>query len=155
LLVTAPERDSVEAMTADARACSPGSHPHSDRPNWRPAETVEDYQRNIHEGLETYSERRMAKLLGMSRTLLWRARLMADLPDELFEHILSEARKRGIKLSEKALAQVALALRKGNNVAEVECCPHCGGVLRARALVGNKLRAIVNEWLAKQAEASP
>ena len=34
-------------MTDDG---SPGSHPHSDRPNWQPAETIADYARNIRVG---------------------------------------------------------------------------------------------------------
>ena len=37
---------------ASAQGGSPGSHPHSDRPNWRPAETVEEYLNNVREGLE-------------------------------------------------------------------------------------------------------
>ena len=67
--------------------CSPGSHPHSDRPNWEPAETANDYLRNCREGLEAYSDRRMAKLLGWSRAHLWRAKLMAEIPEDLFERL--------------------------------------------------------------------
>src|SRR5262249_32641963 len=135
-------------MTNDR--CSPGSHPHADRPNWRPAESYDEYLANCRDGLESYSERRVAKLFGMSRAALWRAELMAELPNELFEHILAEAKRQSVKLSEKALAQVALALRRGNNVAEVERCPHCGGVLRIRAHVSAKLADIVNQWLSKR-----
>jgi hypothetical protein len=29
----------------------PGEHSHSDRPNWRPAETADDYFSNCKEGL--------------------------------------------------------------------------------------------------------
>ncbi len=43
--------------------CSPGSHSHSHRPNWQPAETVEQYLRNCQEGLETYSEQRLANVV--------------------------------------------------------------------------------------------
>jgi hypothetical protein len=50
----------------------------------------------------------------------------------------------------KALAQVALALRSGNRAAEVQCCPHCGGVLRIRALVSKQLTEVVNQWLSQQ-----
>jgi hypothetical protein len=69
----------------------------------------------------------------------------------LFEYILSEHARRGgdFGISTKALAQVALALRHGNRVAEVERCPHCDGHLRTRPLVSNKLTAVVNEWIAK------
>jgi hypothetical protein len=73
----------------------PGSHPHSDRPNWRPTETPDDYLRNCRECLETFSGRRFAKLMGMSRAHLWRAKLkwgaklMAKLPPGPFEHLLA------------------------------------------------------------------
>ena len=48
---------------------TPGSHPHSDRPNWRQAETLDEYLANCREGLEQYSDRRAAKLMGVSRSL--------------------------------------------------------------------------------------
>src|SRR6476660_201607 len=84
--------------------CSPGSHPHSDRPNWRPTETAEEFLLNCREGLETYSDRRMAKLLGMSRVHLWRIQLAAELPDDLADKLLA---LRPVP-SMKALAEVAL-----------------------------------------------
>jgi hypothetical protein len=129
--------------------CSPGSHPHLDRPNWRPAETADEYFQNCREGLERYSERHLAKLLGMSRAELWRCRMIAALPDDLFEYLLSECGRRGIKLSSKAMAQISLALQTGNNVAECERCPHCRGVLRLRAQVSPALADVVNEWLGR------
>ena len=46
-------------------------------PNWQPASTKVDYLRNCREGLEDYSERRLAKLLGWSRIRIHRAKLMA------------------------------------------------------------------------------
>ena len=49
--------------TVGASDGSPGSHSHSDRPNWQPAGTAHDYLRNCDDGLEVYSERRMPKLL--------------------------------------------------------------------------------------------
>ena len=64
-------------MTDDG---SLGSHPHSDRPNWQPAETLDDYARNCREGLEDDSDRRAAQLLGRSRMAVYRAKLMAGLP---------------------------------------------------------------------------
>jgi hypothetical protein len=100
--------------------CSPGNHSHSDRPNWHPAETAEEYFRNCDEGLEQYSDRRMAKLLGMSRTMLWRAKLVAELPRDLFETLVESSPPP----SAKQLAQIALALRReGNDVTHAECCP--------------------------------
>jgi hypothetical protein len=67
---------------------SPGSHPHSGR-NWQPATTIDEYLQNCREGLEEYSDRRTAKLMGWSRMYLYRVLLMAELPDELFEHLLA------------------------------------------------------------------
>jgi hypothetical protein len=55
-----------EAMTQDT-VCSSGSNPHSDRPNWQPADNIDDYLRNCTEGLETYTDSRAAKLLGWTR----------------------------------------------------------------------------------------
>jgi hypothetical protein len=66
---------------------SPGSH-HNGR-NWRPAETFDEYLRNCREGLEERSDRRAAKLLGWSRIHFYRVRLMAELPDDLFEMLLA------------------------------------------------------------------
>jgi hypothetical protein len=55
----------TQFITADVERDdgSRGSHPHSDRPNWRPAETYDEYVSNCQEGLEEWSERRAAKLL--------------------------------------------------------------------------------------------
>jgi hypothetical protein len=131
--------------------CSPGSHPHADRPNWQPADTIDGYLENCTEGLEQYSDRRAAKLLDISRAELWRWKLMSQLPAGLFDYIAQEARRANVEISSKSLAQIALALRRdGNSISEVEHCPHCGGVIRIRQLVGNKLTEIVNRWLASQ-----
>lgn len=122
---------------------SPGGHPHTDRPNWRPAETVDEYLENCEAGLEEFSERRLAKLWGVPRVELQRWKLMAELPTELVDRLL-----KGGVCSTKALAQVALALRRGGNaVAEVECCPNCGHVIRGRQLVEKRARNIVNQWI--------
>ena len=53
--------------------------------DWKPAENANDYFRNCQEGLETFSERKFAKLAGMSRIELWRAKMMAEIPELLFE----------------------------------------------------------------------
>jgi hypothetical protein len=113
-------------------------------PNWQPALTIDDYVRNCLEGLEEYSDRRAAQVLGWTRIEVYRAKLMAHLPNELFERLLAA----GVT-SSKALANVALALRRGQNDGEVEHCPHCGGVLRVRWQVGKTARDVINEWLAE------
>src|SRR5262245_59243324 len=122
--------------------CSPGSHPHADRPNWRPAETLEDYLRNVEEGLEQYSERRYAALMGVSRMRLYRSKLIGEIPKDLFERLL-----RGGARSLKSLANVALALRSGNGFAEIQTCPHCGGVVRVRPRANDCAVQIVNDWI--------
>jgi hypothetical protein len=140
--------DSFSRKLSIADGGSHGSHPHADRPNWRPAETIGDYMSNCREGLEDFSERRAAKLLGMTRVQLYRAKLMAELPDDLFELLLKE------RLSSKATAQVALALRRGENTKAEACvCPNCGHVLSVRGLVSKRVCAIVNAWLADRGNA--
>lgn len=117
----------------------PSSHPHADRPNWRPAETGDDYLRNCQEGLEQYSERRMASLLGLPRMKLWQMRMMAAIPEGLFERLV-RSRPRT-----KALAQIGALLAGNTPQTDVEHCPCCGCVLRTRG-VRPDLVTIVNEW---------
>src|SRR5262249_55419286 len=73
---------------------SPGSHPHSDRPNWRPGDDDADELQleKIRDALrDGKSERQIAKLLGVSRMMLWRGRAKARIPKGLYER-LSAAR---------------------------------------------------------------
>ncbi len=123
---------------------SPGSHPYADRRNWQPAETIEDYFRDVEEGLEEYSDRRAAKLMGESRAWLWRAKLMASLPEDLFERLLNETDHVP---SAKELANIARALQGKGDSADVESCPHCGGVLRVRGRWRESTAKVVNDWL--------
>jgi hypothetical protein len=111
-------------------------------PNWQPATTASDYLRNCREGLEEYSDRRFAALMGWPPIQVYRAKLMAELPKALFERLLAA----GV-LSTKALANVALAFRRGQNDGEVERCPHCGGKLRVRWRVNKAARDAINSWL--------
>ncbi len=122
---------------------SPGSHPHSDRPNWQPAETFDDYLQNCREGLETYSERRAAKLLGVSRMVLYRAKWMAQIPEELFEHLLANSQPP----STTEFANIGRAISGEGPSADVECCPHCGEIIRVRPRVRASVAKVVNDWL--------
>jgi hypothetical protein len=110
-------------LTMKPDLCSPGSHPHSDRPNWSPAATIEEYLDYCAEGLETYSDRRAAKLLGVPRSHVQRMRLAAGVPEDLFERLLSARRAGGLVLSLKTLAAVGKALDRGRGR---------GGALRMR-----------------------
>lgn len=132
-------------MTARFQSCPPGSHPHADRRNWRPADNIDDFFRNCQDGLETYSDRKAAKLMGISRVELWRWKMMACLPDDLFEGLLN-----GRYPSTKSLAAVAVALKNSGPIAEVERCPHCGGRLRLRPSVSRENSKIVAEWINKR-----
>src|SRR5262245_18149929 len=119
----------------------PGSHPHADRPNWRPAETLEDYLRNVREGLEQTSDRRLAKLMDVPRTKLWRMRLLAELPEDLFERLLAAG------VHSRQLASVAQAMRTGEVALEADGkCPHCGGLLYRKRISGKAVK-LVNDWL--------
>jgi hypothetical protein len=133
-------------MKATIETGPPGSHPHADRRNWQPAATIDDYMRNCRDGLENYSGRRSAKILGVSRGKFWRMKLMAQLPDDLLERLMA-ARPQP---SSKALAQVAHMLGGDNKISDVETCPHCGEVLRVRSRVRADLAQIVVDWMIEQ-----
>jgi hypothetical protein len=124
---------------------SPGSHLR----NWSPAETFDDYLRNCKEGLETWSERRVAKLLGLSSARLWRCMWMAELPEDLFEALLARGRTATKFPTSRQFANIARALR-GDLTREVERCPHCGEVLRVRNVCSPELAEVVNQWLANR-----
>ena len=49
------------------------------------------------------------------------------------------------------LSRSRQALRRGNT-ADVERCPHCGGVIRVRQAVGERARDVVNAWLAERGD---
>ena len=122
---------------------SPGSHPHSDRPNWQPAESIDDYLSNCREGLEEFSERRAAKVMGVSRAWIWRAKLLATIPEELFERLVEGPEPT----SPRELGNVARALRGEGAGFDVETCPHCGGVVRLRGRWRASTAKVVNDWL--------
>jgi hypothetical protein len=77
---------------------------------------------------------------------LYQARLMAEIPDDLFGRRLAA----GVH-SSKTLAQVALAACCGADLGEVERCPHCGKVIRVRSHVSKAARAPIKAWLAEDA----
>jgi hypothetical protein len=111
--------------------------------------------RNVAEGLERYSDRRAAQLIGWSRTQLWRARMMANIPDDLFELLLSEARTLAKLTSKftstKELAAIGHALHRGHVDQHHERCWHCGATLRVRASVRPEMLEVVNDWLRRRA----
>lgn len=133
--------------SASQRGGSPGSHPHADRPNWKLADNIGDYFANCREGIEEYSDRRAAKILGVPRIELWRWKMMAQLPKDLFERLLKDGRG---EISTKALAGVAYLLAGADSAAESERCWCCGAVQRVRHHVNPALAKIVADWLIEQ-----
>jgi hypothetical protein len=120
-------------IEAENDSGSPGSHYGR---NWRPATTLKDYVRNCEAGLEKYSDRRMAKLMGVSRVQLYRYQLMAEIPEVEWDALLAQ----DVRWSTKALANVGLAMSTDDPLVKVdiEHCPHCGGVVRERRHIGPK-----------------
>lgn len=129
----------------------PGVHPHSDRLNWQPADTMDEYLANCREGLETFTDKRAAKLCGMSRVGVYRARLMARLPESLFERLIVVARETKHGLSKKMFANIAIAIANGGNIGTSrESCPHCGEIIRRRSNVPEWAAMAVNDWINEQ-----
>jgi hypothetical protein len=148
-------------MTARNANGSPGSHPHADRPNWRKSETADDYLSNCREGLEEWSQRRYAKLAGVSRAQLWRQHWMAALPDELFDRLMKHFRDKGQLPTSKLLAQISMALDAwladpdGDVMGDTERCPHCDGVLRFRPWLSADVWDVVADYLRGLRKAPP
>jgi transposase len=90
------------------------------------------------------SERQIAKLLGLTRKMIWRAKLVASIPEELYERL----RATKPRLSSKEMELVARHLRGDDFTGEVEHCPHCGEALRHRGLKPSTVR-VVEEWEAR------
>ena len=91
--------------------------------------------------------------MDISRVKLWRWKLMAEIPEDLFERLLDDTRKRGKMTSTRELANVARAL-KGKGSGEAEICPHCGGLLRIRGGFSNETAQTVATWLQDQTDPS-
>jgi hypothetical protein len=136
-------------------SASPGSHSHSERPNWRPGDDdIDDLLiQKIADALrDGKSERQLAKLLGLSRMRLWRAKVAARIPEPLLER-LSKARRAGLikALSMKSLAAIGRALQDGELLrGEVARCPNCGHTLRVRPDTPQAVITIVADWLEEQ-----
>ena len=92
----------------------PGEHSHSDRPNWRPAETVEEYLSNIAEGLERYSVERMTKMLGLNRTQAWRTGEPQANLSELFRPVFGAAHAALLDLGSRAAKIIEQWINDGN-----------------------------------------
>jgi hypothetical protein len=136
---------------------SPGSHPHSDRPNWQPGDddAADLLNQKIRDAInQGKSERQIAKLLGLTRTEIWRWKLMAAIPKPLLDRLMKAGSGRGrsfsLGTSTKALAAIGRALKDGElRRGEVERCPHCGEVIRVRPDISKATAKIVADYLAE------
>lgn len=102
--------------------------------NSQPPTTPHEYLRNCQKGIEPFSERRFAKLMGWSPIHLYRVKLMAELPEAFFD-ALQAARLRGTKI----VATLAVVFRLGDpHEADAGRCPHCGGALGVPSRIHRK-----------------
>src|SRR5258708_36833177 len=105
--------------------CSSGSHPQSNRPNWQPGDDDADelLTQKIADALrDGKSERQIAKLLGISRMMLWRGKVMSAIPDVLADRLMVP------RTGGKALLHVAWTLSKPDNYANA--ATHCSPTTR-------------------------
>jgi hypothetical protein len=107
--------------------CSPGEHPHADRPNY----TADDYVRMCRDGEAEWSLSEYARLVGASRMYLHRCMIFASIPEAEFEQVLDDMYAGGKRPSTTAIAD-EIKRRTGRARRYVEKCPHCGGALRER-----------------------
>src|SRR5688572_16350369 len=98
--------------------CSPGEHPHADRPNF----TFDDYLQMCRDGETKFSLSEVARLLGVSRMRLHRWMIFASVSDEEFEETLDGLMANG-RLSDTSIAS-EIKRRQGTARTYHECCPH-------------------------------
>jgi hypothetical protein len=133
-------------MTSKPRPRSPGSHPHADRPNWRKAETFEEYIINVPEGLEPFSQRRCASLISVSRKKLWEMDLMGSVPKELWERLV----KAGAATTSSAMVNIAEPSKKAKCFERSSAVLTADEVPRMRSRMTEKASVIVNAWIDEQ-----
>jgi hypothetical protein len=125
---------------------SPGSH----LSNWRPGDDDADelLTQKITDALrDGASERQIAKLLGVSRMVLWRGQLRSTIPETLYDRLLAA------RVGTKALDYIARLCRDGEPPRpEIEFCPNCGYKLRIRSRKDiSRALDIMEQWGREQA----
>jgi hypothetical protein len=133
-------------MSEQTKTGSPGSHPHSDRPNWQPGDDDADelIRQKIEDALrDGKGERHIAKLLGVSRMAFWRGRLLNAIPSGLLERLLAA------RVGLKAMLYISRLGCDPDNIPadEVERCPHCGHVLRVRNKSILRALDVMQQWV--------
>ena len=124
---------------------SPGSHLR----NWQPGDddAEELMLQKIADALRNgESERHIAKLLNVPRSVLWRGKKLAAIPPELADRLL-EAR-----VGTKALIWVGRYCETDTMPPlEMECCPNCGHRLRTRNVKGiHRALDVIKKWTEDQ-----
>jgi len=131
---------------------SPGSHPLL---NWRPGDDDADdlLQQKIADTLrDGKSERHLAKLLDVSRSVFWRSKKLNTIPDGLLERLFDA------RVGSKALLYIARLCESGKlPPVEVEHCPNCGHTLRVRSVKGiRRALDVLTKWIEDgEPQASP
>jgi len=67
--------------------------------------------------------------------------MLASIPEELFELLLEAG------IAGRELAKIGQLISEGTLRHEMECCPHCGEVLRTRAGISSAALGIVRQYL--------
>jgi hypothetical protein len=122
---------------------SPGSHLR----NWRPGDddSEELLLQKLRDALrDGKSERQIAKLLDVPRSMLWRAKKFNAIPKGLLERLLAA------RVDAKAMIYIGRCCENGSDEfppVEVECCPNCGHLLRARDGGIRRAFGILKKWV--------
>jgi hypothetical protein len=142
----------VAVIAQERLTGSPGSHAHSDQPNWRSGDDDADelLSQKILDALRNgASERQLAQLLAIPRTVLWRGKLYSQIPPNLYDRLLKA------RVAQKQILTIAKIFR-GDDLEtishEIEYCPNCGHVLRNRTRLSPTVLAILKQW---EADGSP
>jgi|SRR6516164_1954692 hypothetical protein len=130
---------------ADQRTRDDGS-PGSRLRNWRPGDDDADellWQKIADALRDGKSERQIAKLLGVPRSMIWRAKKYSAIPGGLFQRLLDA------HVGSKALLYIARYCDDGElPPIEPEHCPHCGHRLRVRSAKGIRRGLdILSKWI--------
>jgi hypothetical protein len=118
--------------------------------NWQPGDDdTEDLRlQKLRDALrDGKSEREIAKLLGLPRSFIWRAKKLSHIPQELFDRLLAA------RVGSKALIYIGRLCENAENGVEepppieTQCCPNCGHVLRVRAMGAGRALDVFNKWI--------
>jgi hypothetical protein len=143
-MMTTPDPSKSFAAESESADGTPVCHP--DRRNWRPGDDdaadelqFQKLQDAIRDGA---SERAIAKLLGLNRAQMWRAKMASQVPKELLERLLAA------RVGHREIVGVGRALKDGELLRrDVECCPNCGHRLRLRPAIKQSTIKIVADWM--------